>query len=110
MGDDYDKNPLPDGVTPLPVLFRQNGYYTFNEGGKDDYNFEYDLAEFYDHVPKKRGWGPAALVAGDCWAGRKDGQPFLRALDYIKLGVPMALVVITVLQSVLFGISIGLGW
>jgi len=26
--------------------------------------------------PKKRGWGPAALVAGDCWKGKPDGQPF----------------------------------
>lgn len=75
MGE-YDKNVLPAHAKPLPIRFREAGYWTFNEGGKDDYNFEFSLAEFYDHVPKKRGWGPAALVAGECWKGRKDGQPF----------------------------------
>ena len=30
----------------------------------------------YDYLPDKRGWGPAALVAGDCWKGRKKDQPF----------------------------------
>jgi arylsulfatase A-like enzyme len=30
----------------------------------------------YDFLPRKRGWGPAALVAGECWEGRKKGQPF----------------------------------
>ncbi|MEM0896175.1 MAG: sulfatase [Verrucomicrobiota bacterium] len=75
MGE-YDRNPLPEGVTPLPVLFQKAGYYTFNEGGKDDYNFEFSVEEFYNHIPKKKGWGPAALVAGECWAGRAEGQPF----------------------------------
>ena len=75
MGE-YDKNILPDSVVPLPIRFRNAGYWTFNEGGKDDYNFEFKMDEFYDFVPRKRGWGPAALVAGECWRGRKDGQPF----------------------------------
>lgn len=72
----YDKNVLGDDVVPLPIQFRKAGYWTFNEGGKDDYNFEFDRDEFYDLVPKTRGWGPAAVVAGDCWKGRKPGQPF----------------------------------
>lgn len=72
----FDENILPKDVVPLPIRFRNAGYYTFNEGGKDDYNFTYNIAEFYDYVPKKRGWGPAALVAGECWKGKKDGQPF----------------------------------
>jgi N-sulfoglucosamine sulfohydrolase len=67
---------LPRGVTPLPPLFRQHGYYTFNEGGKDDYNFVFNLSDFYDFVPARRGWGPPETVAGNCWAGRKPGQPF----------------------------------
>jgi len=75
MGE-YDRNDLPKHVVPLPIRFRQAGYWTFNEGGKDDYNFEFSLDEFYHFLPKKRGWGPAALVAGDCWKGRADGQPF----------------------------------
>lgn len=75
MGE-YDKNVLPKHVVPLPVRFRDAGWHTFNEGGKDDYNFEFDLATFYDHVPKKRGWGPAATAAGECWKGLKEGQRF----------------------------------
>lgn len=67
---------LPEGVKPLPQVFRNHGWYTFNEGGKDDYNFVFDLKDLYDHVPKKRGWGPAALVAGECWAGAKRDQQF----------------------------------
>ena len=75
MGE-YDKNVLPEHVIPLPVRFRRAGYWTFNEGGKDDYNFEFRTDEFYDFVPRKRrGWGPAALVAGECWQARKPGQP-----------------------------------
>ena len=33
MGEDYDKNTLPAHVVPLPLRFREAGYYTFNEGG-----------------------------------------------------------------------------
>lgn len=67
---------LPEGVTPLPVLFQQSGYYTCIgsglEGasdqraakrkalGKTDYNFEHDLT-MYD--------------ASD-WRDREPGQPF----------------------------------
>jgi arylsulfatase A-like enzyme len=61
---------LPDGVEPVPVLFRRAGYYTCIGGplvagkknalGKTDYNFEWDRA-MYD---------------GNDWAGRKPGQPF----------------------------------
>lgn len=75
MGE-YDRNVLPKDVIPLPIRFRKAGYYTFNEGGKDDYNFEFSTDDFYDYIPKKRGWGPAALVSGDCWKGRAEGQPF----------------------------------
>ncbi len=72
----YDKNVLPKQVVPLPIRFRQAGYWTFNEGGKDDYNFEFSIKEYYDFVPSKRGWGPKALISGKCWKGRKSGQPF----------------------------------
>jgi N-sulfoglucosamine sulfohydrolase len=67
---------LPQGVTPLPQLFRQQGFYTFNEGGKDDYNFFFKIDDFYDFTPSPRAWGPAHLVAGKCWAGRDKEQPF----------------------------------
>ena len=73
MGE-YDQNVLPDDVVPLPVRFRKAGFWTFNEGGKDDYNFEWNAKEFYDYV--KGGWGPKQIVAGKVWEGRKKGQRF----------------------------------
>ena len=76
MGPVFDDIRLPKGVKTLPEMFRAAGYWTFNEGGKDDYNFKHDTQQMYDYLPKKQGWGPAALVAGDCWKGRKKDQPF----------------------------------
>lgn len=68
---------LPSGIVPVPVLFRQAGYYTCNGSGlpgvgpngrpnnrsqigKTDYNFEWDAAMYDSHD----------------WAGRAEGQPF----------------------------------
>jgi arylsulfatase A-like enzyme len=79
-GRGVEKINLPEGVTPVPVLFQKAGYFTCigsglpagqntkkkgkkaagNGLGKTDYNFEYD-EKMYD--------------AND-WAGRKAGQPF----------------------------------
>jgi len=73
---EYDRNVLSEDVIPLPIRFRTAGYWTFNEGGKDDYNFEWDLEEFYDFERSRGGWGPGSLVAGDCWNDKADGQPF----------------------------------
>jgi N-sulfoglucosamine sulfohydrolase len=75
MGD-VDENILPYDVVPLPVRFRNAGYWTFNEGEKDDYNFTFDIKEFYDFARSRGGWGPGSLVNGDCWGGLKSGQPF----------------------------------
>ena len=77
-GRGVEKIHLPDGVTPVPVLFQHAGYYTcIGSGlkdadragkkvkaagglGKTDYNFEW----------------PASMYNGADWAGRKAGQPF----------------------------------
>jgi N-sulfoglucosamine sulfohydrolase len=75
MGE-YDKNVLPKQVLPLPMRFREAGYWTFNEGGKDDYNFEWSKDEFYNFERSKGGWGPPSLVAGDVWRDKKKDQPF----------------------------------
>jgi len=37
---------LPNDIKTLPELFRQAGYFTFNQG-KDDYNFWYDRDSLY---------------------------------------------------------------
>ncbi len=76
LGPVYDDIRLPEGVLTLPEMFRAAGYWTFNEGGKDDYNFRHDTRAMYDFLPKKSALSPAALVAGECWKGRKKDQPF----------------------------------
>ena len=76
LGPVFDDIRLPKGVKTLPEMFRTAGYWTFNEGGKDDYNFKHDTKQMYDFLPQKRGWGPASLIAGYCWKDRKKGQPF----------------------------------
>jgi arylsulfatase A-like enzyme len=60
---------LPEGVEPVPAIFKRAGYYTCIGGfgadrerlGKTDYNFE---------------WNPTIYDAAD-WSGRQPGQPFL---------------------------------
>jgi arylsulfatase A-like enzyme len=68
-GRGEQKIQLPEGVRPIPELFKEAGYYTAITGwpnkdrdsiGKTDYNFEWDPA-MYD---------------GPDWSKRKDGQPF----------------------------------
>ena len=48
MGKDFDDIRLPKGVKTLPEIFRASGYWTFNEGGKDDYNFKHDRDDMYN--------------------------------------------------------------
>lgn len=79
MGD-YDKNVLPADVTPLPIRFRQAGYWTFNDAGKDDYNFEWDVKQFYDHAGG-RGWGPKRFLSGESLAGKPADKPFFGQLQ-----------------------------
>lgn len=38
---------LPDSIQTIPELFKEVGYFTFNNG-KDDYNFTYDRRDLYD--------------------------------------------------------------
>ena len=65
MGIGFDDIRLPPGVEPLPVLMKKAGYFTFNQSGKDDYNFKWSAADFYSPNSKK-----------DLWRNRKSGQPF----------------------------------
>ena len=38
--------PLPEGLRTIPELFKEAGYFTFNNG-KDDYNFIYNRRDLY---------------------------------------------------------------
>ncbi len=74
MGE-YDKNVLPEGVQLVPKIFRDAGYYSFNEGtGKDDFNFEFDPKELYDH--SSGGWNFKGAKDGSEWTGCPKGKPF----------------------------------
>jgi len=79
---EYDKNVLPEDVVPLPILFKNAGYFTFNDSGKDDYNFDWNRDEFYDDCGS-RGWGPRRTLSGANLEKRKKGQPFF---GQIQLG------------------------
>lgn len=67
------KNQLPEGVTPLPLLFKKAGYWTCNggkadresSGGKTDYNFEW----------------PDSMYDGSDWKKRAEGQPFFAQIQ-----------------------------
>ncbi|MGI9552265.1 MAG: sulfatase family protein [Aurantibacter sp.] len=37
---------LPEGIKTIPAIFKESGYFTFNNG-KDDYNFTYDRKVLY---------------------------------------------------------------
>ena len=65
---------LPEGIRPIPELFREAGYYTSITGwpnkprtnaGKTDYNFEWDRS-MYD---------------GPDWSDRQEGQPFFAQIQ-----------------------------
>ena len=64
---------LPEGITPVPLLFQAAGYHTSigswagrkGRKGKTDYNFE---------------WDPAMYDSAD-WSDRKPGQPFFHQIQ-----------------------------
>lgn len=66
---------LPDHIKTLPEIFRDAGYFTFNQG-KDDYNFWYDRKDLYaGEYTTHRLYGKS----GDRktgWRDRRKGQPF----------------------------------
>ncbi len=65
MGKEFDDIRLPKGVEPLPVMMKKAGYFTFNQSGKDDYNFKWSHEELYSPNSK-----------ADLWRNRKPNQPF----------------------------------
>jgi arylsulfatase A-like enzyme len=66
---------LPSEVKTLPELFRQAGYFTFNQG-KDDYNFWYDRESLYsgEYTTHKLYGKSGKRNIG--WKDRQPGQPF----------------------------------
>jgi len=65
---------LPAHVRTLPELFRDAGYFTFNQG-KDDYNFWYDREDLYagDYTTHPLYGKSGGREVG--WRDRRPGQP-----------------------------------
>ncbi|MDP6988572.1 MAG: sulfatase [Planctomycetota bacterium] len=67
---------LPQGVTPLPRLLKEAGYFTFNRG-KDDYNFRYERRDLYSTGnPKTDARRFYGLQGTGHWRERPEGAPF----------------------------------
>lgn len=74
-GRGESKIQLPSGVKPVPVLFKEAGYWTCNGSwpskgkgiAKTDYNFE---------------WDPSMYDGGD-WSGRRKDQPFFAQIQLV---------------------------
>jgi N-sulfoglucosamine sulfohydrolase len=78
---EHDINILPDFAKPLPIRFRDAGYWTFNEGGKDDYNFIWSVEEFYDFEYSEDKLTPAAFLAWACLKDKPSSKPFFGQLQ-----------------------------
>lgn len=59
---------LPDGISTIPELMRNAGYFTFNSG-KDDYNFHYDRRSLYSV-----GTSDVYKAGMNGWQGNRSSQ------------------------------------
>lgn len=66
---------LPEGVQTVYEIFRQHGYYVYNGGGKNDFNFVWDIQKLYDFDGRRIGFG------GPYWRKRRNGQPFFAQIQ-----------------------------
>jgi N-sulfoglucosamine sulfohydrolase len=66
---EYDKQPLPYGIKPIPKLFEEAGYYTTLMSSKTDCNF----------VPNTK---EELFMGQKDWTGRKPGQPFFARISF----------------------------
>ena len=65
---------LPGYIKPIPELFRDAGYFTFNHG-KDDYNFWYKREDLYSgEYATHRLYGKSGKPVD--WKSAAHGQPF----------------------------------
>lgn len=65
---EYDKQPLPYGIKPIPHLFADAGYHTALMSSKTDCNF----------TPNSK----SELFQGKDWSERKEGQPFFARVTF----------------------------
>ena len=76
---------LPKEVKPLPQIFRENGYLTFNFS-KDDYNFQYEREQLYDSEFNKLVKGTKKKKRDEPtnyeWFKHLKGKPFFGQLQF----------------------------
>ncbi|TWU55609.1 Arylsulfatase [Rubripirellula reticaptiva] len=65
---EYDKQPLPHGIKPIPHLFQEAGYFTALMSNKTDCNF----------TPNTK----SELFMGEDWSERKSDQPFFARITF----------------------------
>ncbi|MEM1062469.1 MAG: sulfatase, partial [Planctomycetota bacterium] len=65
---EVDKQPLPDGIKPIPHLLEEAGYFTVLMSNKTDCNF----------VPNRK----SELFMGGDWSEREPGQPFFARITF----------------------------
>lgn len=65
---------LPEQIKTLPELFKQAGYFTFNQG-KDDYNFQYIRDSLYSGDYRDNGMYGLVGKTID-WELRREDQPY----------------------------------
>lgn len=66
---------LPDGVKTFYEILRDNGYYVYNGGGKNDFNFIWNLDDLYDFDGRRIGFN------GPEWRKRAPNQPFFAQIQ-----------------------------
>ncbi|MHC4407124.1 MAG: sulfatase family protein [Planctomycetota bacterium] len=66
---------LPGGVKTAYEVFREHGYFVYNGGGKNDFNFIWDVNQLYDFDGKRIGFN------GSYWQKRKESQPFFAQIQ-----------------------------
>lgn len=66
---------LPTGVKTVYEIFRDNGYFVYNGGGKNDFNFVWDIEKLYDFDGRRIGFG------GPYWRKRNQDQPFFAQIQ-----------------------------
>ena len=66
---------LPEGVKTFYEVLRDAGYYVYNGGAKNDFNFVWDKNVLYDFDGKRIGFH------GKYWQKRKESQPFFAQIQ-----------------------------
>ena len=66
---------LPQGVRTVYELLREQGYWVYNGGGKNDFNFVWDVKKLYDFDGRGIGY------RGPHWRMRKHLQPFFAQIQ-----------------------------